>query len=513
MTADTLPPRDQTDSRHASPGYFSQRAAVPAIAFLHLVFTLFLSFKLNVWVDEAFSLHTTDRGLSFALNQALNFELQAPLYFLLLSLWRKFDSSIFFARIFSVVCVLVAIKLVASLANRLWKEMHPGWIVAAVAFNPLTIYVAVDIRPYALILLLTVALLVAFYDGYLVETRRTRRAQICYVVLAIAALYTQYYLGFLLLANACALLVLRRRRPLVEYLIAMVIVAVGFAPMLPFIRRQMSAHTAPMQVRETWLEAFAFVGWRLKDYLLPVGWDWMLVVRSWVFRICYVATVWIVISRRRNLAPQTIAIWTITATVALLFVITARASGEKLLLIRHTTVMFLPVVLLAFSIAQLSGRKIVLVVWALLMLSLSLSFLYVRYKPMAKDGDWQRVSSYLESVEGPEQAILVFHAGAALPLARHYRGRNMLVPIPRENTFERFDFHDYVLRDEREILAALERTPGDDRVIWLVTDGNCEFGDINYNCATLEEFVNKYYSTEDTWQFHGSVVRRLRKKE
>jgi 4-amino-4-deoxy-L-arabinose transferase-like glycosyltransferase len=512
MKADTLPHRDETDSRHGSSASFSQKLAIPAIVFLHLGFTLFLSYKLNIWVDEAFSLHTTERGLSFALNQALNFELQAPLYFLLLSLWRKLDSSIFFARIFSVVCVVIAIKLVATLAQRLWKDAHPGWIVAAVAFNPLTIYVAVDIRPYALILLLTVALLLAFYDGYLAESR-TRRAQICYVVIAIAALYTQYYLGFLLLANACALLVLKRWRPLLEYLIAMAIVGIGFAPMLPFIRRQMSAHTAPMQANETWLEAFAFVGWRMKDYLLPVGWDWMLVVRSWLFRLCYVATVWIVITRRRDLKPETIAIWTITATVALLFVLTARASGEKLLLIRHTTVMFLPVVLLAFSIAQLSGRKIVLVIWALLMLSFSLSFLYVRYKPMAKDGDWQRVASYLQSAEGPDQAILVFHAGAALPLARHYHGRNMLVPIPRENTFERFDFHDYVLRDEREIQAALERTPGDDRVIWLVTDGNCEFGDINYNCATLEEFVNKFYSVEETRQFHGSVVRRLRKKE
>ncbi|MBV9957430.1 MAG: glycosyltransferase family 39 protein, partial [Acidobacteria bacterium] len=451
----------------------AQPLLVPLLLLLHLLLTLSLAYKLNIWVDEAFSLGTTERGVGYGLRQALNFELQAPLYFLLLSLWRKINSSIFFARLFSVACVGLAIQVTAQLARRFFRDVHPAWFVAAVAFNPLVIIVAVDVRLYALVLLLTALLLLAFHDGYLSETP-SRRAQVCYVVLALAALYTQYYMGFLLVANACALCALKRWRALVEYLVGMVAVGLCFAPMLPFIRYQMSAHTAPMQNRETWFEGFKFVTWRMKDYVLPPGWDFSLVVRSWILRLCYLGTLvllgyrfalYLLHKKRHILTPEFIALWTITLVVTLFFLFTARLSGEMLLQIRHTIVLFLPVNLAVFALVRLAENRRVLYVWVCLVLLFSLTALFEHYRPLAKYGDWQRVAAYLMSEEQPGQAILVFHAGAALPLERYYAGRNALVPLPRENTFERFDFHDYVLRDEREITAALERAPGDDETI------------------------------------------------
>ncbi len=491
------------------------RLVVPLLILLNVALTLTLSLKLNIWIDEAFSLHTTGKGFGYALHQALNFELQAPLYFLLLNLWRKIFSSIFFARLFSVVCVALALWTVACLSRRLWKEVHPGWIVAAVAFNPLAISVGVEVRLYALALLLTSLLLLTFYDGFLSETK-SRRAQICYVLLAVAALYTQYYMGFLLVANACALLVLRRWRPLFEYLAGMVIVAICFSPMLPFIRYQMSPHTAPVREPISWFLAFEFVTWRVKDYLLPAGSNALITVRSLFLKACYVATIilliFALIKKRRSLKPEMIALWTIPIFIALVFFIQARLSGDKLLVAHHTTVLLLPVLFAAFSIVILAGRREVLLAWLLITLFFSGSYLYVRYRPMAKYGDWQRVASYLMQSEKQGQAILVFHGGAALPLSQYYAGVNPLVPLPRDNTFERFDFHDYILRDEREIVAALARVGAEHEQLWLVTDGDCGFADIKYNCSILEEFVNKYYIVEEVKYFNGSMVRRLRRR-
>jgi hypothetical protein len=506
-----LQQQDKVKAAHISPFNLRQRLTVPLLLLLHLALTLFLAYKLNIWVDEAFSLQTTERGVGHALRQALNFELQAPLYFLLLSLWRKISSSIFFARLFSVACVALSLKVVVGLAGRFLKDVHPAWVVALVAFNPLTIAVAVDIRLYALTLLLASLLLLTFYDGYLAQAP-SRRAQVCYVLLAAAALYTQYYLGFLLAANACALLVLRRWRPLLEYVVGMLAVGLFFAPMLPFIRYQMSAHTSPIQNRESWFEGFKFVTWRMKDYLFPLGWDVSLVVRSWLLRFCYVAALYLIYRHRRRLPPEVIALWTITIVVALFFLLTARLSGEMLLQIRHTTVLFLPVNFAALSILLLTDKKRAVPGWALVVLLFSLTALYFHYTPLAKSGDWRKVAAYLMSAEKPEQTILVFHAGAALPLERYYAGRNRLVPLPRENTFERFDFHDYVLRDEREIVAALERTPGSHEQLWLVTDGDCGFADLDYHCEILEKFVANNYTVEETQYFHGSTVRLLKRR-
>lgn len=490
---------------------------VPLLLILHLALTLLLAYKLNIWVDEAFSLRTTERGFGYALHQALNFELQAPLYFVLLSLWRKINGSIFFARLFSVACVALSLKVIASLVGRYLKNLHPAWIVAAVAFNPVVIAVAVDVRLYALVLLLSSLLLLTFYDGFLTETR-SRRAQVCYVLLAVAALYTQYYMGFLLAANACALVCLKRWRALLEYLVGMVLVGLCFLPMLPFIRYQMSAHTAPMHNRESWFEGFKFVTWRMKDYLLPQSVNASLDVRKWLLRvcyavvICYVVVVFLIYKKRRSLTPETLALWTITIVVALFFVLTARLSGEMLLQIRHTTVLFLPVNFAVFALVLLANNKRAVLIWTLLVLLFSLPALYVHYRHMSKSGDWQRVAAYLMSEEKPEQAILIFHAGAALPLENYYAGRNVLVPVPHENTFERFDFHDYVLRDEREISTALERTPGAHDEVWLVTDGDCGFADLSYHCEILEGFVGKYYTVAATRYFDGSMVRLLKRK-
>jgi hypothetical protein len=492
--------------RHAS-----GRFVVPLLIFIHVLLTLVLAYNLNIWIDEAFSLHTTERGVAFALRQALNFEMQAPLYFVLLSIWRKIDQSIFFARLFSVASVALALKVIATLSTRLWKDVHPGFLVAIVAFNPLTITVAVDVRLYAPVLLLSALLLLTFHDGFLTQSRR-RRTQVIYVLLAVIALYTQYYTGFLLVGNACALLVLKRWRALIEYLIGMVIVGLCLTPMLPFIHYQMTAHAAPVSYAQSWWEVLKFITWKLKDYVLPLSWDISLVVRSWVLRVCYLAALYIVFKKRRELTPGAIATWTITLVVASCFFVVARFSGEMLLQMRHTLVLFLPLTLAAFSIVALAKNKRVVIVWTLVVLIFSLTSLYVRYKPMAKFGDWKRVAAYLASDEKPEQPILVFHAGAALPLERYYSGNNTILPIPRTNTFERFDFNDYVLRDEREIIGALERTPGNHDTIWIVTDWDCGFAGVSYHCEILEGFIDKYYTVVETRQFHNSTVRKLERK-
>lgn len=509
---ESLPRADRACAERKSLLDSGERFVVPLLILLHLTLTLFLAFKLNIWVDEAFSLHTTERGAGFALHQALNFELQAPLYFVLLSIWRKLDSSIFFARMFSVASVALALKVLASLSRRFWKDTHPGWIVAIVAFNPVTVNVAVDVRLYAPVLLLSALLLLTFHDGYLVETRTSQRLQVCHVLLAVAALYTQYYTGFLLAGNACALLVLRRWRPLRQYLIGMLAVGLCFTPMVPFIRYQMSAHTAPIHNAESWFEALKFITWRMKDYLLPTAWDVTLVVRSWLLRLCYLVALFIIFKKRRSLNPEATTVWTITLVIALCFLITVRFSGEMLLQIRHTVVVFFPLTIAVFSIVILANKKRVVLYWVAIVLICSVTGLYVHYKPMAKPGDWQRVAAYLMATEKADQPILVFHAGAALPLESYYVGSNALVPVPRENTFERFDFQDYVLRDEREIIERLERTPGTHERIWLVTDGDCGYADLSYHCEILEEFVNKYYTVETSKNFHSSMVRLLRHK-
>ena len=86
------------------------RFAWPLIA-VHLALALPLAWLLNIWADEASTLHTTQNGLAYAFRHAAADERQAPLYFWILGLWRDLNGSIFFARLFSLICVAAAISV------------------------------------------------------------------------------------------------------------------------------------------------------------------------------------------------------------------------------------------------------------------------------------------------------------------------------------------------------------------------------------------------------------------
>jgi hypothetical protein len=135
---------------------------------------------------------------------------------------------------------------------------------------------------------------------------------------------------------------------------------------------------------------------------------------------------------------------------------------------------------------------------------------YENFKSVAKEGDWQRVSLFIQMNEHPDETILVFHAGAALPLSHHYHGVNRLVALPNGNRTDRFDLHDYVLHNEDEIRAAVGQHVGD--TVWMVTDGKCGYAGVDFNCPLLEEFISREFDVTESVGFKDSLVRKLRRK-
>lgn len=485
---------------------------VSLLILLHLGFTVPLAYRLSIWVDEAYTLHTTARGVAYAFKQAIYFELQPPLYFVLLNLWRDLDDSIFFARLFSVLCIALAIKTAASLAQRLWKNMHPGWVAAVLAVHPFMIQSATQIRVYALVVLLTGVLLLLFFDGYLAEAENAR-ARWLYLLAAIFALYTYYYLGFILVANACSLVLLRRWRPLFRYLSHMTVVGLCFAPMTWVVLGQVSTHTRPLTSAPSWWESLSSISWRVKDFILPAETPSLVVLRRWMLRlVCGVTILWMARKGKRSLTTANIFIWTIAVVTSLLFVTAMRITSKEMMLTHHTVPLLLPSVLFAFSLILLIPARKAVLISVLIFSVFNLISFRVQYKTVTKDRDWAQVAAYVTARERPGQAILVFHAGGALPLAHYYKGANSLVPIPREHNFETFDIRDYVLRDEQEIFDALAQVPGEHEELWLITDNVCGYLGVDYNCQALEEFVDKYYSVENSQTFPSSKVRLLRRK-
>jgi len=480
-----------------------------AVILLHLALVIPLAAALNLWVDEAYTLQSTGDGLAHAVRRAVNFELQPPFYFVLLTLWRSMNDSAFFARLFSILCTGSTIAVTASLARRYLPGIRPALAAAVVGLNPLTVFAAVEARFYALALLLSALLLLLFHDGY-VSDKPSPVARLWYTLAAVVALYTFYFLGFLLVACGAALLVLQRRQAIRSYLISMVVVGALFAPLALTAMRQVGSVGSVGMGRQTPTEAGALVWQAAWRQLLPVSQENSLAaVRGWVSRLTLPLVMVAALLQHRRPTTAVLVPLIVGGIMSLFFVLVAMRLGSDFVRPQHTTVLYIPILLAMLALLQYVGRARAASVGCIASFVLAGAYVLQTYAPMAKLGDWIRVSHYIQRYESDSTPILVFKAEFVLALEYHYAGRNVLIPLPKPTGRERYDPKEEVLTDEAEILVALSERLDARRQFWLVTAHTQPFRGIDFHPEILEQFVERHCRVLRDESFVASRVRLL----
>jgi hypothetical protein len=488
------------------------------VVLAHLCLVLPLAAKLNIWIDEAYSLATTDHGMGHALRQGLYFELQPPFYYLLLNAWRRAAvDSVLFARLLSVAISVATIIVAAGLAQRYLERIHPALVALVTAFHPLVVYSAVEIRGYSLILLLSGLILLLFHDAFLSDDR-SRLSRGAYVFVSCLALYTQYYLGFLLAANGLALLVLRRWRDLKRYALAMALVAVVFVPLAAILPGQVAGHTDSITADEPLVEDIKRVVWRNLEYAAPTW--WMGELDAWTARnviavvIAVLGALAVLFRWRDATRPGFLALGTMAATVSLGFVVVSGLVSDQLLLVNHTAALFFPSILFAFRILDGLKPRAIHLLWVVFVLVLDGFALAQTYRPMAKPGDYQRAARLIMEQERPGEPILIFTPEAALALARYYSGPNDLVPIPAPEDLKIYDVSEFALTSEDDIRSALGDLQDDPARLWLYNEvrSPCSYLGVQLNCRILEDFVANHYVVRLRQPLHRGQVRLLEPK-
>ena len=479
---------------------------------VHMSLSLFLAVKLNIWVDEAYSLNTTGQGVGYALDQALHFEGQLPFYFVVLALWRQVNDSIFFARLFSVLCIVLALYVVHRLQQELFPEVQSSWVMAYLAINPYLLWAATEIRVYALTILMTALLVWLFYGGiWVAEPHRVKFW--AYVGVSVLAAWTSYFLGFVFIAQAIAVLALRQYQPLRRYLLAMTVTAICAGPFLWFAF--MESHAAVSAVgAASWSTNLRVLVSGFRSYTLNVERVPypLSVFLSFSFVGCLV---WLGLRYRRSAQQAHGMIWMTYGCTVLLYGAIAIVTQLQLS-VRYLSVLYLLEVLAVFAVISLLPRRsrrqflgfVVPIIFVF-----NLTSLGATYQPLAKQGDYARVAEYLMAHEQPEQPILVFNSEAVLPLAHYYAGVNQLVPLPTPPSLQQFNLNSFVLQDAAQVAAALAQVPGTHPTIWLVKAHTCGFGGVDFNCAALEKFASDAYEVETQQTFYIAEVRRLRQKQ
>lgn len=209
-------------SKHGKTG--RDGLSYPLLVFFMLYYSvmLILAAYLNIWEDEVYSLNTSSGGPAYAFKQSFEFELQPPVYFLLLTIWRTVSGSIFWARLLSVILIFLSQLLLYRFIEERTDKKTAGFFTVLFLLNPLVIYAGLEIRTFALVLFLSLAIVVSFSNIYFTN-RISVRNRIFFIILAIAGLFTQYFIGFLLFANSIVLLAGRKWKSLGIYIADMII--------------------------------------------------------------------------------------------------------------------------------------------------------------------------------------------------------------------------------------------------------------------------------------------------
>lgn len=519
LNSSSTAPRHDVDRPGDHPASKGTWIVVLAIVVLHAAIGTWLACTLNVWLDEAFSLETTGSGLGVAFRRAIDFEMQPPAYFTLLAGWRSLADGFAFARMLSVLCTASALVLTARLWRRLCPTVAPGWVVAVLAFHPFTIYAAIEIRLYALAMLLSVILLDLYFANYFDDGRASRSGRAQFTAASVAALWTQFYLGFLLATLGGVLVVRRRWRAVGAYLAAMVVAAVALVPFVPGVTGQLEGHTHGVDERFGIVEQAKFVYQRLAYYALPRETESPRPVKlardAAVLAVSgYLALRLARRGRRPRLSDRTQALgWIVAGLMASFVIAVVVTRTQDLVLVRHTVAVFVPTVLLTFLVAAEIGGRRTVVATAAVVLAFEAADLATVYLPHpAKRGDWIAVARYIEAREKPGEPILVFRAPTELPLAIHYRGVNPIVPVPRANDRDHWVLEDAQLHSTDEVNAFLATLPGQPRALWLVTDTIWSTMGVSFGHDILDRALEQSFVVKDERSFFASRVRLLERR-
>jgi len=481
-------------------------ALAAAGAVLVFVCAAVLAARLGTWTDEEYTLATTAHGAGYALDRALTYELQAPLYFVLEAVWREANGSLLWARVPSLLCATGLFFAFRAIGRRLAPDRDPLAFALLATLNPVVVFAAFEIRLYAFALLLASVMWLLFDAAFIAE--KSARARVGFVIATIAAIYVQYFLGFALAGFALTLIVRRERAAFVPFAVACLPIVIAAAPLAVWAHRQVGGYetdgpTVSFLLRHTLLHPWV-------DFVFPYERDWDVVAWPRKLYDASVALAFVAVVAVRPRPSRQAWAW-IAGAVAVELTYLALLAGLRLELDdRHYVALYVPLAVAAYALATApvpAGRVRPARVFVLTAF-LTAAVLITRYRHVAQPGDWQRVGAYLEGAARPGDAIVVYAADALPALARQYHGNAPLVPFPKPPSTATYSADLLVVHSQAEAIAALDALHGYAH-LWFVSDVRCRSDEQSYGCVNVQPAIDRTFTVERKADFYETRVEEL----
>jgi hypothetical protein len=496
---------------------------------IHCTIALYLICTLNIWTDEAYSLTTTGQGLGHAWHQAIHFENQPPLYFILLTLWRQLNSSIIWARIFSLICTSSTLAIAPALCKRYAPTVNPLIVTLLLALNPFVLWCATDIRAYGWMILLSTLSHLFFYDAFL-SKKSNQKSFALYVLTAILALYSHYFIACLLIAHAILIGLTFQFKVIRRYAIAGIFYSLGFIPALSFffIHLQdqgtgLTSGSIPV------LEALRAGVGLLMYHLVPLygEWDKGSVLKYAQYGFVAVLVAGYILSKYHNRDRKNLLAFKVGFIIFLVFLFLVYKTGTTPLSHRYVyplvAITQICMTLLITEIARyLRLKNIFIVVCVGIILFFTVYSNFSMNRTLAREGDWIRVAQYIQKNEQKNQPIILYSGSQIHSFLTYYKGENSVFPMPPNSAeLDRFDMAMVTIPNITELKKLMAKPTQNSNQAWLIkapgyilnrnSQGQCVFGAININCEIVDQFINQNFRVERQVDFYQAQILLLKK--
>lgn len=182
-----------------------------AIVLQLLVLALLNGFNV-LSTDDIYTIHTTSLCLDKVFYHAINFEQQAPLYFIFLKLWREISDALFWAKMFNYVIYIFNTLVFYKILILLIPDKKDRMIILLFfVFHPFLFFVSNDLRRYSLTLMF--GLLSLYYTTKIyIYNKGNITDHILLVVFSSLGVLNDYYHSFLLAGLGLGIILLPEKR-------------------------------------------------------------------------------------------------------------------------------------------------------------------------------------------------------------------------------------------------------------------------------------------------------------
>lgn len=249
----------------------------------------------GLWYDEAVQFWDSVSPLSEVLTNVRFHSQDPPLYHFLLHFWLLFGQSVFWMRLLSILAGMGSVVLSFFIGREIFRSDFVGFLGAFLfAIFPLQTYYFLEIKPYGLLILFSLAALLVFLK--LLE-KGSGKYLALFSLFSLLAVYTHYSAVILLVAYNIAYLVFRKKFPFswkkwfrfqfVVFLLVLLLIPltlryqIGVASSMYGGNSSFSLKIFFVRVKDVVLEYFVF---GLTRKLLPV---WLTKVAKKLFAFCF----------------------------------------------------------------------------------------------------------------------------------------------------------------------------------------------------------------------------------